>query len=116
MNKIKVYIINLKNDFIKKNKCINELNKYNINYEFIQAIDGSKLKPEYVNPNISWFEPTWHYHMTMGEIGCAYSHFSIWNKIIKEGIDRVIILEDDFIVNDPNICEKIFFRNTCFKK
>ena len=85
MNKIKVYIINLKNDFIKKNKCINELNKYNINYEFIQAIDGSKLKPEYVNPNISWFEPTWHYHMTMGEIGCAYSHFSIWNKIIKEG-------------------------------
>jgi len=111
MNKIKVYIINLKNDFIKKNKCINELNKYNINYEFIQAIDGSKLKPEYVNPNISWFEPTWHYHMTMGEIGCAYSHFSIWNKIIKEGIDRVIILEDDFIVNDPNICEKILELN-----
>ena len=34
MSKLKVYIINLKRDYIKKNLCIKELEKYNIDYEF----------------------------------------------------------------------------------
>jgi len=112
MSKLKVYIINLKRDYIKKNLCIKELEKYNIDYEFIQAVDGTKLKPEYRNPNKLWMEPTWHYQMTEGEIGCAYSHFTIWNKMIQQKIDRLIVMEDDFCINDSKICDKILNLNT----
>ena len=75
MSQIKIYIINLKKDYVKKNICINELEKYNIKYEFIQGVDGNRMKPEYINPHPLWMEPTWHYQITKGEIGCAYSHF-----------------------------------------
>ncbi|KAK0092406.1 hypothetical protein PV326_001516 [Microctonus aethiopoides] len=49
---------------------------------------GVKMMPDYADP----------YHkrpMKMGEIGCFLSHFLIWNKMIDNGYDKIMVLEDD---------------------
>lgn len=38
--------------------------------------------------------------VTLGEIGCAMSHRSIWQKMVDEQIDYALILEDDIDISD----------------
>lgn len=33
--------------------------------------------------------------LTMGEIGCFLSHYLIWEEMINNGLDKVLVLEDD---------------------
>ncbi|CAK9802533.1 Glycosyltransferase 25 family member [Anthophora plagiata] len=58
-----------------------------LNQSFLESF-GIEMMPEYTDP----------YHdrpMTMGEVGCFLSHYIIWNEVIKNGFESVIILEDD---------------------
>jgi GR25 family glycosyltransferase involved in LPS biosynthesis len=38
----------------------------------------------------------WKRDVIPGEVGCMVSHIHIWERIVAEGLDRVLILEDDF--------------------
>lgn len=33
--------------------------------------------------------------MTLGEIGCFLSHFKVWQDVLKNGYEKVLVLEDD---------------------
>ena len=44
--------------------------------------------------------------MTMGEVGCFLSHYFIWLKMISEGLQTVLVLEDD-IDFEPNFKQNI---------
>ena len=46
--------------------------------------------------------------MTMGEIGCFLSHYLVWNKIVDNDYNRVIVLEDD-IRFEPFFRHKVTF-------
>lgn len=43
----------------------------------------------------------WNSPVTIGEIGCTMSHINAWNRIVKEGVKRALILEEDFIARKP---------------
>jgi len=109
MNINKTFIVNLERDTLRKSNVEIQLKKGNIqNYEFVKAVDGQngdlanfKFK---VIPD--WIEPFTSKVMTKGEIGCALSHYGIWEKIIQEKLDYTLILEDDVILCD-NFGEKI---------
>lgn len=45
--------------------------------------------------------PYWQNDVTTGEIGCALSHISVWNKIVEDGVSRALVLEEDFIAHKP---------------
>ena len=119
---MKIFIINLKICIEKKNKIIDifteleNLFKIKINYSFFEAVDGSKLDYNNVNINSFWYDPYSHTHLTKGEVGCALSHINIWEMFVNDyenNLDDVnykncvMVLEDDFIINNKDIFKDI---------
>jgi GR25 family glycosyltransferase involved in LPS biosynthesis len=88
----------LDKDIDRLNNSYKRLNYYNIdNYERYPAINAAKATEKELNS----------YTTTIGKIiasktmiGCGISHINIWKKIVKEKINKSLILEDDFILVD----------------
>ncbi len=74
MNNIPILYINLKHREDRNKEIINELNKYNLKGERVEAIKHKD-----------------------GYIGCALSHIKCLDIAIEKNYEQVIILEDDFI-------------------
>lgn len=77
-------------------------------YEFFTAVDGiDGIDGNDQSCIYKFAPPTWHnYHsgkaITKGEIGCALSHYSVWDLISSDTYnhDLTLILEDDIIFVD----------------
>lgn len=95
-----IYMINLKRRTERRVKMEATMKELGLDYTYFEAVDGKTLTdeillqkgitllPEYADP----------YHkrpMTMGEIGCFLSHFTIWQKMVELGQQEVLVLEDD---------------------
>jgi len=106
----KTFIINLLHDNDRKNDMIKKLKEINItSFEFVNAINGhtdlSKCDFKVIN---NWYNYMLKRTITVGEIGCALSHYNIWKYIVDNNIDRALILEDDVLfLNDFNKMLKI---------
>ncbi len=99
----KIFIINLERDTNRKKNIQKQLDEQDIrNYEFIKAVDGQNggLDDQTFHVISEWREPFSSKVMTKGEIGCALTHYTIWQRIVKENLDYVLILEDDVILCD----------------
>jgi collagen beta-1,O-galactosyltransferase len=97
----KIFIINLERDYERKQKLELQLQKENItSYEFINAVDGQNDDLQKYNFQVipDWIEPYSSKIMTKGEIGCSLSHYLIWERIMKEEWNQVLILEDDVVL------------------
>lgn len=46
------------------------------------------------------------YFSTAGMIGCFMSHLRIWERVVKEDHEAVVVLEDDVVLN-PNFNERL---------
>jgi GR25 family glycosyltransferase involved in LPS biosynthesis len=71
-----------------------QLTKYNIKYERFSAVQGCSVKnspllTEYCNS-----------FCTDGQKGCAISHKTLWNDMIENRYESILILEDDAILAD----------------
>jgi GR25 family glycosyltransferase involved in LPS biosynthesis len=99
MNTIdKIFIINLDKDVERYENCKKQLVKYSItNAERFPGIDGSKLTDK-ERKNMT--SDIGNLIASPSMIGCGVSHINLWKKIIHEGIDKALILEDDFILKD----------------
>lgn len=96
-----IFIINLKRDVDRKKRMEKQLKKHDLqNYTFFEAIDGQnedlskydfKVIPE-------WYDPIHKKIMTRGEIGCALSHYKIWEQNGNGEFENVLVLEDDAIL------------------
>ena len=105
---MEAFIISLNDANEKRSKVKSILENIDLNYTIYDAVDGrNNLDKFNFNVYENWFEPTYHFNMTEGEIGCALSHYFLWKKIVDEDIEKVIILEDDFIVCDEEIINKV---------
>jgi glycosyl transferase family 25 len=99
MNNIdKIFIINLDKDIERYENCKKQLAKYNItNAERFPGVDGSKLT---VKERKDATTDIGNIMASPSMIGCGMSHINLWKKIIREGINKALILEDDFILKD----------------
>ncbi len=108
MNLDKIFIISLDGDKIPlQNKVLENLQELNFatqtGYEIFPAWNGhTQGIPEgygvYENWNLgdNTWNDWWKRDVIPGEIGCMVSHIKVWERIISEGLDRVLVLEDDF--------------------
>uniref|UniRef100_A0A6C0I7N1 Glycosyl transferase family 25 domain-containing protein n=1 Tax=viral metagenome TaxID=1070528 RepID=A0A6C0I7N1_9ZZZZ len=117
------YIISLKKNHIQCKKTIDTLNKSGVNnVNIFEAINGNDLimtlddigyKHPYVNVSMAT-----QYNMyngrtkfrdipSRGAIGCYLSHVMLWNKLIDNDKEYMLILEDDAIPLDNNLDNKI---------
>lgn len=79
----KVYVINLDRRKDRYENFIKELSKFNITgFERVSGVDGKNLTLKKNN-------------LLLGEIGILLTHIEIIKKCQKDGVENVLILEDD---------------------
>jgi glycosyl transferase family 25 len=83
-----------------------QLNSLGLHYEIVEAVDGGELAPGEL---AAWYCPSRAIaligrELTSGEIGCSLSHLRLYRRQVDEGLDEVVILEDDAVV-DPAFVE-----------
>jgi len=97
-----IFIINL-------DKSEDRLKNYeNIKYNRWRAVDGKELDSNHsifkeMNNN---YGPK-NYNSYLGTCGCFLSHITLWEHIVKNKLNNILILEDDADIIDelPNIDE-----------
>ncbi len=90
-----VYVINLKRSTDRRDKFEKNNSKYIHKYNFYEAVDGNQLNINELPINI-YGKKTIGY--TKGALGCALSHYQLWEKC-SNGDKPFLILEDDIIAN-----------------
>ncbi len=116
MEKLKLY--NLLNDFFDKVFIITLKNSHErhalfknlfegLDYEIHWGVIGKELDREKLNDNeIINTEKQIELAgqaLSMGEIGCAFSHLNVYQTILKRGYKRVLIFEDDIRLSNENL-------------
>ncbi|WP_424409747.1 glycosyltransferase family 25 protein [Pasteurella sp. PK-2025] len=121
-----IFVISLKNS-PRRHTISQRLNALNLKFTFLDGINGATLAQDALN-NIDYtFYPERfdaRRPLTIGEIGCAMSHLSIYQIMCNEQIEQAIILEDDAIVSQefeyivldslkkvPKKCDILFYEH-----
>jgi len=111
----RIFVINLKSrtDRLKNIKVlINQLELDKNKIEIFEAVVGKDIPNEEINKILSissldtlYNQPSNHKDIrTKGGIGCYLSHYKIWEKMINQNLDNIIIIEDD-IITDADAAE-----------
>ncbi|XP_052854466.1 glycosyltransferase 25 family member [Drosophila gunungcola] len=96
----RIFMINLKRRPERREKMEQLFEELGIEAEYFPAVDGKELTTERLQEMgvrfLPGYEDPYHHRaMTMGEIGCFLSHYSIWVMMVRKGLKEVLILEDD---------------------
>jgi GR25 family glycosyltransferase involved in LPS biosynthesis len=96
VNKVvdKVYVINLDRDTERLQKMTDQLNKLNIEFTRFPAVLGAQVKTSHHLTDFCLK------YCTDGIKGCAMSHKTIWEDMLKNNYKHVLILEDDAVFAD----------------
>ncbi|WP_120498304.1 glycosyltransferase family 25 protein [Kiloniella sp. EL199] len=93
---IPIFIINLERSAERRKKIEDQFNSIELNYEFYKAIDGRELDWKSIkNYAHSYRLKEFGKDMTPNEIGCYLSHFTLFERILNEGHEMALIIEDD---------------------
>ena len=93
---VPIWVLNLERDKEKRQFMEEQLHRFDVDYKIITAIDGKKLKESelaFYSKKIALRD--FGRELTPGELGCALSHIKMWQLIVEENLDEVLILEDD---------------------
>ena len=87
-----------------------------VQYEFIEAVDGSKLSGKEISDarrRGSGITKKWPNRQPMhpAEIGCALSHLKVYEKIVDDNLDYACILEDDIYIDHPQYLRDILEKD-----
>ena len=90
------YVINLARSLDRRAHITAELKKTGLDYEIITAVDGRGVDLRdrtIVDPSLTYMT-----HWLSGTTGAALSHLSAYRKIIADGLDEALVLEDDVML------------------
>lgn len=93
---IPILLLNLKRDQNRRLFMQEQLHALNVDYEIVEGIDGRQLSEKDLSSYSQWAAiNSCGRKLSGGEIGCALSHAKIWEKVVKEGMEEALVLEDD---------------------
>ena len=90
------YVINLARSPERRAYISAELKKARVDFEIVTGVDGRDLDlndTAIIDPAL-FARRTW----PAGVAGCALSHLRVHRKILEDGLDKALVLEDDIIV------------------
>jgi glycosyl transferase, family 25 len=90
------YVINLARSPDRRAHIVAELERTGLDYEIVPAVDGRTLDLDNstsIDPSLASRCP-----FPAGAAGCALSHFNVYQKILDDGRDHALILEDDVML------------------
>ena len=101
MQVIKIYVISLKRTFKRRKLMEAQLSALGLEAEFVDAVDGRELSKETIKSNTinRGMGFTNARKMTPTEIGCAWSHRNVYKRLIENGEQYAVVLEDDAIIS-----------------
>jgi glycosyl transferase family 25 len=101
---VHAYVINLARSVDRRAHITGELRKTGLDYEIITAVDGRDLDLS----DHTLVDPSLTTNMGLpagavgglpaGTAGAALSHLSVYRKMLADGLDRALVLEDDVIL------------------
>jgi glycosyl transferase, family 25 len=103
----KIFIITIARATERHEKI--NLHLQGLNYEFFYGVDRKNLDIDQLitqdvyNKNLAQKHHIWNQPMGMGQIACSWSHKKVYELQIKHQYQRVLILEDDVIINQVGI-------------
>ena len=79
---------------------IRKLDAADVRYEIVDAVDGrdldlSQLKDRFNPKKLSSKEGRVVGNLNFGEVGCYLSHYRLWERMVREGVECALVLEDD---------------------
>ena len=94
---MKIFLINLDRSKDRLEHMRKSLAALDLPYERVLAVNGAELSPEDLARAFDTRRSLAanRAQMTLGQIGCALSHDSIYLRMQTEGIDSAVVLEDD---------------------
>ncbi len=95
MQQLKIFVISLSSATERRKAIKKDLNDFNLEFEFVDAVYGKALDANEklrVNPQRN---------LKDGEVGCYLSHMLCYEKMLHQGLDHAIILEDDTQISAP---------------
>jgi glycosyl transferase, family 25 len=90
------YVINLTRSVDRRRHVTAELKKTGLKYEIITAVDGRELDlsdTSIVDPSLTTMT-----QFVPGVAGGALSHLSVYQRILADGLDEALVLEDDVML------------------
>jgi len=99
INDLKILVINLKDDDSRRELAKKELEKFPVNYSFLEAINGRDQNISVAVYPEKKVKRLTGYSLTRNELGCFMSHQKCWNIAVESNLP-CLILEDDFKLSD----------------
>jgi glycosyl transferase, family 25 len=90
---VRAYVINLARSPDRRAHITTELKKTGLDYQIITAVDGRDVDLSdrtIIDPALTYMT-----QFLSGTAGAALSHLSAYKKIIADGLDKALVLEDD---------------------
>lgn len=88
----KIYLLNLFRRQDRLHQSKSRLDPLGLNYEVFNGVDGSVM-------NHIWSKVGNGYFTNPAYLACSLSHLSIYQDAISRGYQRILIIEDDNLVN-----------------
>lgn len=110
---MRVFVVSLPRAAVRREHMRQELGKHNIKFSFFDALNGEQAKKCISDSSLSYLPEIF----SPGELGCALSHISLWQQLVRSQDEVMVILEDDvflgrdaarFLQNDDWIPRPIF--------
>lgn len=95
---MKIYVANLKQDFLRRESIVSQLDMLGLSYEIIQGVDGRQMSSDELTRSCqspSHFEAAYGRQMLPAEIGCSLSHQAMYEKFLATSNSHAVFLEDD---------------------
>jgi glycosyl transferase, family 25 len=95
---VRAYVINLARSLDRREHITAELKKTGLDYEIITAVDGRDLDLR----DSTIIDPSFQTNVvcSAGSAGAALSHLNVYRKVIADGLDVALVLEDDVMLPD----------------
>lgn len=95
---IPVYLINLERSSQRYSDSKTALDKVNIKFEKITAVDGHTIDRDKLSISIDSDYSRYHKKLSNTEIGCFLSHIECWKRLLQSDAKFALILEDDLFI------------------
>ena len=99
-NMLPIFVISLTRSIERRASITKQMKRLELEFEFIDAVDGKEITNDQLNKvDFDLARNFCGHDLSINEVGCALSHILLYEQIVKESIDKCIILEDDIYIN-----------------
>jgi glycosyl transferase, family 25 len=104
---VRAYVINLARCPERRSHMTKELRNTGLDYEFVDAIDGRDLNPDDTQlADRAWRAKMFSANHAAANLGASLSHLAVYRKVLENGDDHALVLEDDVAV-PSDICNLV---------